>query len=71
MEGGSVIYWPQGGGTEVSTTLNFGANGNWSFNISGTPGTTYNIIVQVTFTNQQTFTSATVSPDPATAPAAP
>ncbi len=62
--GGTVIYWPVGGGVEVTQSSSV-TNGNWSFIISGSPGVTYNIVVQVNFI--QNMTSASVSPDPATA----
>ena len=67
---GTVIYWPAGGGVQQTQTFPVGTN--WSFTITGlTPGVTYNLVVEVPFYNQQTMTTATVSPDPATATAAP
>jgi hypothetical protein len=75
LAGGSgctVTYWPQGGGVQQTGPVIIDSNGNWSFTINGlTPGATYNIYIEVTFRNQQTNEIATVSPDPATATAAP
>ena len=68
----TVIYWPEGGGVQQTQNCTIDMNGNWSFTINGLPpGATYNIVVRVTFGNEQTMTQATVSPDPTTAPAAP
>ena len=69
--GGTVIYWPVGGGLQQTQTFSIDMNGNWSFTIGVPPGTTYNIVVQVSFINKQMMTSETVSPDPATATSAP
>ena len=68
---GTVIYYPVGGGLQQTQTFAIQSGGSWSFTLSSlTPGTTYNIVVQVPFYNPQTIISETVSPDPATATAA-
>jgi hypothetical protein len=69
--GATVVYWPQGSGLQQTATMTIDMNGNWSFTISGTPDTTYNVVVQVNFFNQQMMTMATVYSAPATATAAP
>lgn len=69
-DSGTVIYWPVGGGVQQTQTFSAGRDG-WSCTISNlTPGVAYNIVVQVGFFNPSSMTSATVSPDPATAMAA-